>query len=58
MNSIFEISEKDFKKNIFKDYRSDRNYNQDLDVTYNLEISEGEKGTEKNIKNKTKYFSM
>lgn len=50
MNSTFEINEKDFKKNIFKDYRSDRNYNQDLDVTYDLEISEGEKGTEKNIK--------
>ena len=40
MNSTFEINEKDFKKNIFKDYRSDRNYNQDLDVTYDLEISE------------------
>ena len=50
MNRIFEISEKDLKQNIFKDYRSDRNYNQDLDVTYDLEISEGEKGTEKNIK--------
>lgn len=50
MNSTFEINEKDLKKNIFKDYRSNRNYNQDLDVTYDLEISEGEKGTEKNIK--------
>ena len=50
MNRIFEISEKDLKQNIFKDYRYDRNYNQDLDVTYDLEISEGEKGTEKNIK--------
>ncbi len=50
MNSIFKVDEKDLKEYLFKNYRSDRNYNKDLDVTYDLEIAEGEKGTEKSIK--------
>ena len=50
MNSIFKVDEKDLQEYLFKNYRSDRNYNKDLDVTYNLEIAEGEKSTEKSIK--------
>lgn len=50
MNSIFKVDEKDLKEYLFKNYRSDRNYNKDLDVTYDLEIAKGEKGTEKSIK--------
>ena len=50
MNSIFKVDEKDLQEYLFKNYRSDRNYNKDLDVTYDLEIAEGEKGTEKSIK--------
>lgn len=52
MNKMFEISQEDLSDIFNKafDYKSNPNYNKDLDVNYNLKISKKDRGTEKEIK--------
>lgn len=52
MNKMFEISKEDLSDIFNKafDYKSNPNYNKDLDVNYNLKISKKDRGTEKEIK--------
>lgn len=50
MNNYFEFDKKELKDFLFKNYKEDPNYKKDLDINYNLEILENEKGAEKAIK--------
>lgn len=52
MNKMFEISKEDLKEIFEKafDYKSNPNYNKDLDIKYNLKISKKDRGAEKEIK--------
>lgn len=52
MNKMFEFSKEDLSDIFNKtfDYKSNPNYNKNLDVNYKLKISKKDRGTEKEIK--------
>lgn len=50
MNNYFELNKKELKQFLFENYKKDTNYNEDLNIYYNLNILEKEQGTEKIIK--------
>lgn len=59
MNKMFEFSKEDLSDiyNTFRNYETNPNYNKDLDMKYDLKISNKDRGTEKEIKVKKEVLT-